>query len=309
MASKTFTVTIAAATSTGTPQYPTLLAGYAHKPPFKVAGVDYYVGVPAGLALKLASASNLPAGASLSGGQILVSGDNVTLNGYDFGPNGYIYVNGANCRIVNSKIVTKGNGGSQQAVISGRGANLYIGYTTIDGMAGAGGTAEFLIDHQAAGLTIENCWLRRSNSDIVGRNGSNSGSSNGGSVILKNSFFEQAGLGGQDTHGDYLQVYGPNLDNIAITGCTAHQVGGITQGFFADNTKQGEIGNCVMIGSVNYWVSMSGPNTKPSTFTGTGFNVHDNYFDGGFGFAYPVASGPNPAKFTNNINLKTGGGP
>ena len=38
----------------GTPQDPHLLDIYgANRAPFKVAGVDYYVGVPQGLALKI----------------------------------------------------------------------------------------------------------------------------------------------------------------------------------------------------------------------------------------------------------------
>lgn len=75
----------------GTPQLANLLNGYSVRPPWKVAGVDYSVGVPAGTALKDPTiAANLPAGVvvDMTHHMIIVTANNVTLNGFDFSLHG-----------------------------------------------------------------------------------------------------------------------------------------------------------------------------------------------------------------------------
>ncbi|HXT09037.1 MAG TPA: Ig-like domain-containing protein [Roseiarcus sp.] len=64
-------------------ELPNLLSGYASRPNWQVAGVDYGVGVDPNLALVKPTANNLPAGASLNNNAIYVDGSNVTLSGYD----------------------------------------------------------------------------------------------------------------------------------------------------------------------------------------------------------------------------------
>src|SRR5262249_6652891 len=67
----------------GQAQLPNLLTGFAARPPWMVAGVDYAVGPAAGTVFKIPTASNLPPGATLTSWGIDVTGANVTLNGYD----------------------------------------------------------------------------------------------------------------------------------------------------------------------------------------------------------------------------------
>ena len=69
----------------GAPQLPSLLSGYAARPPWQVAGVDYAVGVPSGMTLKDPATINM-AGVSVNAAShlIVMSGNNVTLSGYDF---------------------------------------------------------------------------------------------------------------------------------------------------------------------------------------------------------------------------------
>ena len=67
----------------GTPQVPHLLDGYAVRPTWEVAGVDYAVGVHPGITLKVPTANNLPAGATLGDHVININGTDVTLSGYD----------------------------------------------------------------------------------------------------------------------------------------------------------------------------------------------------------------------------------
>lgn len=69
----------------GPVQYPTALAGYRARPPWKVAGFDYYVGVPSGTALSSPESISNP-DITLSGNAVVCSGSgaSVTLNAVDF---------------------------------------------------------------------------------------------------------------------------------------------------------------------------------------------------------------------------------
>ena len=75
-----------AAAPTGTPQFPNVFTGYAKRPSWKVAGVDYRVGVNAGVALKKPTAANHPPGQfSLSPHpQLIIQGNGITVDGWDF---------------------------------------------------------------------------------------------------------------------------------------------------------------------------------------------------------------------------------
>ena len=288
-------------------QHPSLLSKYKTRPPWRVAGVDYCVGRSTAAPLKSAATISI-AGVRVSttARSITITGNNVTLDGYDF--SGWsVVTTAANTRLVNSTFNGLNPGGSQNSVVSGTStaSNLYVGHSTIDGLAGTGGRAEFLIEMQGPDLTVEYSWLRNSNSDIIGRHGAS-----GGDITIQNNLIEQAGMGGPSVHGDYLQVYGPTVESTRILYNTTIQNGGITQGFIADNTKSGELAGNTMIGGVSYFMSASGPGTDPANLSGM-FHTHDNYFDASraFGFNYP-AIGPNDryamTAFTNNVNMVTG---
>ena len=88
---------------TGTPQLPNALATYgAKRPKWSVAGVDYYVGVPSNITLKVPTAANVPAGCSFSGKSLKCRGNNLTLEGFDFSGM-QVDVLGANIVVANSK--------------------------------------------------------------------------------------------------------------------------------------------------------------------------------------------------------------
>ena len=77
--------------ATGPAELPSLLGGYAVRPAWKVAGVDYQVGTPGGLTLQDPTvAANLPAGVSIdSTNDVLdITQSNVTLSGFDFSLHG-----------------------------------------------------------------------------------------------------------------------------------------------------------------------------------------------------------------------------
>jgi len=71
----------------GMPQLPSALNGYAKRPSWEVAGVDYKVGIPDGTTLKDPKKGGLPAGCSYSATpspRCNISGRNVVLDGWDF---------------------------------------------------------------------------------------------------------------------------------------------------------------------------------------------------------------------------------
>jgi hypothetical protein len=289
-----------------TVQHPSLLNGYRIRPQWRVAGVDYCVGYPTNTVLKNpATISMAGVSVDVAHKSITVTGSNVTLDGYDF--SGWsVVTTAANTSLIHSNFNGTNPGGPQNSVISGApsSSNLYVGYCTIDGLSG-GGHAEFLVEMEGPGLTIEYSWLKNSNSDIIGRHGVS-----GGDITIQYNLLQQAGMGGPNTHGDYLQVYGPTIESTHILYNTAVQQGGITQGFIADNTKSGEFAGNTLIGSVSCWMSVSGPGTDPANLTST-FSTHDNYFDitKAYFFNYP-AVGPDDryskTAFIHNVNMVTG---
>lgn len=91
--------TSAVASSSGsTPNVPNLFSGFAKRPPWSVAGVDYYVGIPSTVTPRVPTSGNLPSGASLGGTTyfgstfLFIDGSNVVLDGYDL-TNITVYIN------------------------------------------------------------------------------------------------------------------------------------------------------------------------------------------------------------------------
>jgi hypothetical protein len=275
----------------GTPQKPNLFTGMKIRPPFKVAGVDYAVGIPAGLTLKN-PASIAMAGVSVDTGSkvVTVTGDNVTLTGYDFS-NWTVETSAANTRIIQSKFFAA-------PVVGLRGSsNLYVGYCIIDANNTEGSVWGGLISTWSDGLTVEYSWLKNGAGDLIQQVGDNSSS-----IIIRYNLLEQAGMGA-GAHGDYTQLAGPSKV-LQIIGNTAVQSGGTTQGLMTEYAASGEISNNVMVGSMSYATSLDLSNLTSQML------VHDNYYANlGYGFVYPN-SGPGDfspfSLFKNNVDMATG---
>src|SRR5215831_5671176 len=81
----------------GTPQYPTYftslngISPYPVRPPWHVAGVDYRVGISAGVSLKDPATINPKIATSSGTNPIILTlqADNVTFDGYDFTRGGW----------------------------------------------------------------------------------------------------------------------------------------------------------------------------------------------------------------------------
>jgi hypothetical protein len=139
----------------GTPLLPTLLNGYAVRPSWKVAGVDYAVGVPSGA--KLANPSTISmSGVSVNAAShtVTISGNNVTLSGYDFGQGGGWGINIApgatNITIKNSHFLVGTNNAVPINAAAGSG-NLTVLNSTFDGGNSASNAVWAMINYNGSG--------------------------------------------------------------------------------------------------------------------------------------------------------------
>ncbi len=168
-------------------QHPTLFSAYAKRPAWNVAGVDYAVGVPAGLALKDPTAPGaLPACAVFNTSKQIYVSDNCTIDGYDFSVQGggfQLYVAGSNISVVRNYFL----GGVPVNQAAGT-SNIYIAYNTMDG-GGANGDTSFgeIINLNGIGAVIEYNWIKNTPQHFVSLG-------NGGSLIYQYNLLENGAL-------------------------------------------------------------------------------------------------------------------
>ncbi|MGH8399107.1 MAG: beta strand repeat-containing protein, partial [Gammaproteobacteria bacterium] len=318
----------------GTPQLATLLSGYAARPSWNVAGVNYYVGVPAGTVLHNPATISM-AGVSVNTTSriVTVTGNNITLNGYDFSLNGgwQVDVEGSNDTIENSNFQIGSNtqlplfveASASNATIIGNtinGAGLVSSYPGY-GLVILNGTGTTTVEYNI----IENAYSE----DIV----LGSATTTGDNAIIQYNLIENAGMGAsQGAHGDWIQTYngvGDVLNNLQINFNTFVQSipssEGATQGLSiaSANTAQGSILSATI--SNNTLITASGSNVSYPIILNTAnldgsATIGNNYFDptglngGAAMFAAAnydgtgAGTGPyNGAVATlNNINMVTG---
>jgi hypothetical protein len=305
-----------AATTSGTPQDPNLFANYPVRPPWQVAGVDYYVGVPAGMSLTAPTASNLPAGTSLSGTTIIVSESNVVISGFDFSGNGgygiYIDPGVSGTQIIDNLFVDSSTTGPIPVNIAAGASNTYIAYNTING-GGSSGNQSFnqLIANQGSGLTVEYNFMENAPGRFV--------STGAGSLVYDYNLMENGGYT-PGVHLNYLQFAGGNIVNPQIEYNTVIQdvntangevfqlytndAGSITNGVISNNTiiTSPTVINTGEGPAISY-VMHTGSNTQfPSPVSGV---VNNNYIDlsSAYGAYFPGLTG---VTYSGNINLVTG---
>jgi hypothetical protein len=243
---------------------------------------------------------------------ITVTGNNVTLDGYDFSLAGGwgVVTKADNTSILHSKFVVGANA-NPPILGTSTASNLTVGYTSIDGKGlDIGNTG--LIQMKGVGVTVQYSAVMNSAGDLIQAHGS-------GVINLQYNLIEQGGIA-PGAHGDFLEaIGGPFVANINYNTTVQHSGGsGGTQGLMLEPDFQqwpgvitsGDYGNNTFVasgGNQNYFLGITVADIV-NTVT-----VHDNYFDASatYGFAPGgIRGGPNDGSdktiFTNNINMKTG---
>jgi hypothetical protein len=161
-----------AAAPAGAPQYPTFFTGlngispYPVRPPWRVAGVDYRVGINDGVSLKDPTTIP-PSVAERSGNNPIVleiASDDVTLDGYDFTRGGWWQIrsnNHGNLKISNSRL--------QNFCIYMDKGPLTVEFCEVDGLGEAGETQFGCLAFLRTGVssTWRYNWLRRAPNDFI----------------------------------------------------------------------------------------------------------------------------------------------
>ncbi len=316
----------------GTPQLSTLLSGYAVRPSWNVAGIDYYVGVPAGTVLKNPATISM-AGVSVNTTSdiVTITGNNVTLNGYDFSLNGgwQVDIEGANDTIENSNFQV-GTNRQQPINILSNASNATIVNNTINGAGLLNSYIGYgLIESNGTGTTtIEyNSILNAYSEDIVIGNATSSTAN----YVIQNNLIGNAGFGASaGAHGDWIQEFnapGDVINNLRLSFNTWVQTvpasEAATQGLSLQsaNIVQGPVLNETV--SNNTIVTTSGSSVSyavivDTTNLGGSATISNNYIDptgladgwiyAGNGFDTAANNGPYNGTVTefNNVNMVTG---
>jgi hypothetical protein len=247
----------------GTPELPTLLSGYAVRPSWNVAGVDYAVGMPSGTILKAPSTiSMVGVSVDVADHVIKVSGNNITLSGYDFSLDGgwQVSINSGNNITIEDSNFVVGSNGQTPIYVSSNASNVTIIDNTINGsgstLGASGATAQMLIAGDGTGTTtieynlIENAWGEDIvlSSDVGGEN-----------WVVQCNLIKNAGEGfNSGAHGDWIQTYnlpGANTNSLEVNFNTFVQdipiSEGRTQGISAFSANSGSNSGGVQTESFN----------------------------------------------------------
>ncbi|MET4290675.1 hypothetical protein ABIB06_001442 [Bradyrhizobium sp. LB8.2] len=242
---------------------------------------------------------------------VTVTGNGITLDGYDFSLDGGwgVVVHGDNTKIQNSNFFVGAN--SNKPILAAvSSSNVTVAYCTIDGHNDP--NVSGLIESRGSGtLSVQYCWLKNAGGDMVQMH--NGGRAAG--LVLQYNLIQNAGMA-PGAHGDYTEfIDGPFTVTIEYN--TTAQSGGASQGFMVEpdigsnsgRIISGEIGNNTFTGAVNAFTGVTVADIV-NTFT-----VRDNYFDpsrtsSGLAFGGSIRGGPNDnsAKsiYVRNVNMLTG---
>jgi hypothetical protein len=198
-----------------------LLKGYPTRPPWKVAGVDYPVGVPTGVVLQdpfkihATGVSINPAAHSIS-----ISGSNVALNGYDFGLDGgwsVTIVAGAKGTLIENSRFQVGQNKLVPLQASVGAGSVTIRNNTFDGGGGEDNAIYALATYNGSGTFIaENNIFKNAPADAIDFNAGTMTT-----IVRRNLFYNLGTTSG--SHPDSVQYVAVNSDKIVIAYNTIFQ--------------------------------------------------------------------------------------
>ncbi|MGC0324859.1 hypothetical protein ABIG06_005488 [Bradyrhizobium sp. USDA 326] len=298
--------------STGAPQLPNLLDGYAVRPSWEVAGVDYAVGVPADTQLKDWQTLSGP-GITVSGNMVRIDGQaGVHLDGIDFSTNGgaFVYLtNSPDAVITNCKFQATT---PTSLIDAGPGSpNLTVEHCTLIG--GADGSA---LISGSGNVVVQYNWMKDFPQHAVEIGGSTD-------LTYKYNLIENGGTVA-GSHLNYLQQTGTGVTNkIDIEFNTSYETpsaasgegyqfdindgsnsGTLVDPIFAYNTmiSTGDTAMSYMVHGSSMYAS-SNPAVTP--ISGTAL-AHDNFLDtsGAYGAFYPGSM--DGWSLSNNVDMRSG---
>jgi hypothetical protein len=301
-----------AAAHSGVPLLAGILAHYAARPPWRVAGVDYAVGVPPGSDL-LDPATIAVAGVSVNTAthNITVSGNNVTLSGYDFGRSGgwgiYIASGATNTVIKNNNFLVGQN--HQVPVNAGAGSgNLTILDNTFDSTVNSGDVWA-LVNYNGSGTFIAQYnSFKNAPSDAIDFGAAPM------TTVVRYNVFENLGTN-PEAHADTVQYTGTTSTNSVISFNTVYQSNPSgNQGIQIEAQNGSTITNTAV--EYNVIVARNTARTMsysifvgadPGNNTVDGVVIANNYIDfsGAYGPFYPPHG--NRLNYTGNVDMTHGG--
>ena len=289
----------------GTPEFPNLLNGYAVRPSREVAGVDYYVGVPANAVLSdpstLSSNPNISVNSSTH--QISAYGSGYTISNINFSLDGgwQLILHGSNITVEDCNFAIGSNGNAMLNDNVG-GINNTIQYSTFNanGLTDNYNDADIYILGPA---TVEYCRIENASSDLVDVGGSGSSVQD---ITLKYNLLVNAGQA-SGTHPDWLQLGGGTY-TVDVESNTFYQTAAVngpgTQGIFTDAGNNGASLVGANIISNNTIVTLAGARVNyaigalASSGSGNTFSISNNYID-------PTGVGDSVFKYTSSQNTQT----
>jgi hypothetical protein len=300
-------------------QHPALLAGYAKRPPWKVAGVDYPVGLPAMTTLtdwRLLSGPGITVNTTHMPPYVRIDDtSNVVISGVDFSLHG-----GAIVFFVNSPhpTVTSSNfGGTNLTKISAyviwadpSSPNLTASYNTIDG-AGAGNGAALVGAAGAGTTTLIHNWLKNYPQHVLEQNTQGAPYS----VVYKYNLIEQGAME-RGAHLNFLQedVSSDSSLSVDVEYNTSYQTRQVSagEGYQFDPNGNGLVKNVTYAYNVEIAAGPATPLPAMSALVHGGGSqnavavAHDNYIDRTSAFFWFYPNSYTGWTFSNNYDMTTG---
>jgi hypothetical protein len=193
-------------------QYPALLNAEAIRPPWRVAGVDFGVGFPAGQAFKIPGVDAPPAGVTVDTGAHLftVTGNGVLIDGWDFSVNnGWgFWVQGNNCIIQNSNFKS-GSNGYNPLYVTGQSATVQHNVIDSNNVNPVNGPDDFgaptTVRFANGANVLQFNWIKNAYWDLIDIHG---GAGLTSTYLIRYNLLDQCCQTTQpNSHCDWLQTY------------------------------------------------------------------------------------------------------
>ena len=328
----------------GTIQFPNLrtLNTYAATPPWKLAGVDYAVGIPSSVTLadpntlSISGVTRCAIGACSGNTRpyIQITGNNVTVCGYDFSMNGGWQVEittGSNATICDNKFAMSADNQPAPILMDGSGVGLTLYQNQIDGGSHFplnAALVDLLPTGSGGNYVIYYNYMKTPGVEFI-QTGANANTTFNSLIVKWNMFYDTCANAGADHCDEYLQTGADNYTNYYWGFNTFYQdwngpssqfgTQGVNAITFPSPPVFGTVefgDNSLFCAHKTYMIQFF---RYDHTQTTGSINIHDSYFDPqclntdetSVGHLYEDldSGGPDNASVSNpanNVNMSTG---